>query len=203
MKRRASEIKIRVSAISTAERIKLVRKLLSNLSETDVSAAVSSIEEQKVAVSSGRYRVLSAKHQKACGKVCKALISLRTAARQLPDYYRFSIDEDELKRLEKIYESLSERNPKAANFVGLEPKYRAINHGKRLAAELAVSLIERHNKKSKHTRIALATTRRGVWCTVAAVLYGEPTSDLSATCMAIRNSLKPWPKGASETPQQN
>jgi hypothetical protein len=87
----------------------------------------------------------------------------------------FPLTANELKRWAAQYTAASE-------CLLTSKEFRAVNQAKYEAARWAARLLEKHG-------IALTLSRRSKFCTVAAVLYGEPRADFTHICrMYLRNA---------------
>lgn len=154
------------------QRIKQAMDIIPTLRRRDVQLAINSVEEQKKAIASGRFGAMTKGQKKACAEVEAALRRLQIALRAVPRVYEFPLDDNELTKLRNSYDQ-------AARLKSVAQRYRSIDYGKRQAAKEAVRLL-------KKCEVPLTTTKSGLFCRLAAILYGKPDANLFHVCRTVK-----------------
>jgi hypothetical protein len=73
------------------------------------------------------------------------------------------------------------------------PRKNLKDHAKLLAAKAAFDLLEKQ-------KLEAPLTRKGRWCRLAAILYGEPTTDFFHHCREVKRGLRTVADSASQSP---
>ncbi len=111
-----------------------------------------------------------------------ALHRVRIELKKLPDALRYPLQSTHIDSQCEVSMAVCRKHP--ARHPG---KPRRNSAGKKFAAAQALHLLSKH-------RLGADTNRRGSWCKLAAVLYGEKDADLSRYCRALRDGANPGAK---------
>lgn len=128
----------------------------------------------KEARTSGRYGTSTERHKKAARQVAAALRKLQRSLKDCADDLRVDFTFDKYD-----FEKWITRADEAG--IARVPKQNPKDQAKLYAAEAALRLLQKHN-------LSAPITRKGKWCGLAAILYGEPGVDFRHHCRKVKAS---------------